>query len=245
MVKKIRRDEFVEFFKSPDRVKLKELLKKKIGETDNLDFKKQWTENSKIAKHVLAMSNSGGGVIVFGVEDGTNEPIGLDDLKDKKKIHDAISGYLPKEVTWDVFDFNYTETEYESLKGKKFQVIYIVDNPKLVPFVSLKKGTNVDPDTVYVRRGTSSVKANHDELQSLINKRIDSGYSSEHILKFSEHIDQLNALYKAQESREINRTFGEFGSILAGKDCFGDYDKFISDLIKRKKNIIEKVLKLE
>ena len=76
---------FARFFEQPTREGLRELLKQNFGEQDYLDFKKQWTSLSKIAKHIIAFANSGGGCIVLGVEQTNDEleAVGLDSILDK------------------------------------------------------------------------------------------------------------------------------------------------------------------
>ncbi|WLR51216.1 hypothetical protein LC040_18965 [Bacillus tianshenii] len=37
-----------------------------LGETDFLDFKMKWIDLTKLAKHTLAIANSGGGCILMG-----------------------------------------------------------------------------------------------------------------------------------------------------------------------------------
>ena len=154
-----------------------------------------------MAKHILALSNSGGGAIIIGVrenDDGENEPIGIDEFSDKEKISKGLAKYFPGEVSWDVFEFKYEESEYPKLKGKKFQVLLVEYNSQYIPFLSLKAGDGIKDNVVYVRRGTSSTEATHDDLQKIINERIETGYSSKYLLTLSEHLQQLKELYDSK-----------------------------------------------
>ncbi len=120
---KKQHEAFAKFFEAPTRTGLRDLLKGNIGETDYLDFKEDWPEWVKLAKHILAMANSGGGAIVVGVkqyEDGTVEAIGLTKLVDKSDISKKVAGYIPSTVAIEILDFSYTESEYEKIKGKSF-----------------------------------------------------------------------------------------------------------------------------
>ncbi|MDU0074771.1 MULTISPECIES: AlbA family DNA-binding domain-containing protein [Bacillus] len=55
----------------------KEFVNSLYGETNFLDYKEKIIEEFKLAKLLLAMANSGGGMIVFGIEDKEYKPVGL------------------------------------------------------------------------------------------------------------------------------------------------------------------------
>ena len=233
---------FAKFFEEPKRETLREVIKKNIGETNYFDFKKEWPELSQIAKHVLALSNSGGGALIIGIEekkDGTYESVGISKILDKADINKKLKNYLPNEVDYCVLDFHYKESEYPAIKEKKFQVILVKYKVQFIPFLSLKEGKGIKANAVYIRRGTNSDEANHEELQKILNERIETGYSSKHILNLSEHLDQLKNLY----------TFRGKSFSFAVDELFnhpmGEFKPYIAGLIERKKNIIEKELKIQ
>lgn len=66
MADKSLKEQFANFFEEPTRDKLKKIIQFNLGEEDYLDFKGCWPEGAKIAKHVLAFANSGGGCMVVG-----------------------------------------------------------------------------------------------------------------------------------------------------------------------------------
>lgn len=47
------------------------------GETSTVQFKRQFTSNKQIAEELVALSNSSGGILLFGVDDKTGEITGL------------------------------------------------------------------------------------------------------------------------------------------------------------------------
>jgi predicted HTH transcriptional regulator len=47
------------------------------SEGDTLEFKREMPSSSDLAKLVTAFYDTRGGVIVFGVEDGTRRPVGV------------------------------------------------------------------------------------------------------------------------------------------------------------------------
>ncbi len=237
---------FALFFEKPTRESLRDLIKDNIGETNYLDFKEEWVSYPKLAKHILAFSNTEGGAIIFGVkenDDGTTDPKGISEFLDKEKISKGLTKYLPTNIIWEVYEFAYEESEYPKLKGKKFQVLLVEFKPQLIPFLCLKAGEGIKNNVVYVRSGTSTTEATHDDLQKIVNERIETGYSSKHVLQVSEHLQQLKELYKQKEST------GQFGSAarliaMVEGDKFRGYHDFISALIEEKKKKIVKVLGL-
>lgn len=237
---------FAKFFEKPTRESLRSLIKENIGETDYLDFKETWVQFPKLSKHILAFSNSGGGAIIVGVkenDDGTTVPVGLDEFQDKEKISKGVAKYLPPDVLWEVFEFSYEDSEYPSLKGKKFQVMLVEYDAQFIPFLCLKAGDGLKDNTVYVRRGTSTTEATHDDLQKIINERIETGYSSTHVMALSEHLQQLKELYRTKEGSNQLSVISRTMAFLDGNK-FEDYHDFISTLIEKKRDKIEEELEL-
>src|SRR4051794_32731053 len=92
------REDLAKLLESPSRERLRELLKNNYGEFTECDFKEKWPSDTSLAKHILAMANSGGGIIIVGVRennDRTLEPIGLAELSDKEEIYKGVERYLP------------------------------------------------------------------------------------------------------------------------------------------------------
>lgn len=176
------------FFEKPTREGLRELLRTNVGELDHCDFKAEWPVLSKMARLVLGLANSGGGCVVLGVDDSM-QPKGLGSLMDKADVEKGIGKFIPTGVKYLVLDFQYDASEYISIVGKKFQVVLVEDNPSHLPFVCLADGDGARENAIYVRRGTNTIEANHDELQHLINRRIETGYSSSRELALQEHLE--------------------------------------------------------
>jgi len=259
--RKTFKEEFAQFFENPTREGLRDLLRNNLGEFPNLDFKEKLPPFSKVARHLLGLANLGGGCLIVGVcekDDKTLESIGVDELEDKKVIIDKIKKYLPAALLEDIEigDFTYQDSDYKDLVGKKFQVIYVTGDPKHFPFVSQAQGDGIRENAIYVRRGTSTEEANHEELQSIINRRFETGYSSKNEIDARTHIEQLKILY-SQVSPFQTRLKGaykflekEFSLDLIGihenipnpaypKETF---DEFIVRVIEKKKKRIEIIL---
>lgn len=247
---KQQHEAFAKFFEAPTRDGLREVLRQNIGETDYLDFKREWPEFTKLAKHILALANSGGGALIVGVEqaaDGTVTSVGVPTLLDKEKLFKGIKAYVPENVNADLFDFAFQDSEYAAIKGKSFQVLIVEFDPRHIPLLATRAGDGIRDNVAYVRKGTNSDEATHADLQALISQRVDSGFSNTKTLKLSEHIEQLQVINKSRRVRggldigalaQYARLFGEAGS---SKDF---YD-FMDELYVQKKAQIRKELGLQ
>lgn len=245
---KEQHETFARFFTAPTRDALRELLRRNIGETDYLDFKADWPALPKLARHILALANSGGGALVVGVSqqaDGSLVPIGLPSIKDKAQLIPPLSGYLPKPLEYQILDFAFGAAEYEALVGKSFQVLLVEDDPKILPFLALREGEGLRTSVVYVRDGTTSTEAGHLQLQAVLNRRIESGYSSQSSLDLDKHLAQLRVLdehreandsWMSQFSRDEQSRFDDTQS--------DDHKEFIEDAYQAKKQAIWRLLDL-
>ena len=202
------KETFARFLKSPDRETFRELLRQHTGEYDHLDFKEKWEDKGKLAKHILAFANSGGGCIVIGVAETKDtsalEIKGLKSLTDKTETKNQVKKYLPPEIAYEIHDFSYESSDFSDLNGKSFQILIVNYDPLLIPLLSLVGGTGIERNRVYVRQGNSSDEADHGKLQELISERIKAESSEFRYeatgLNFREHLSQLHELYVELES---------------------------------------------
>ncbi|VVB64202.1 Putative DNA-binding domain protein [uncultured archaeon] len=233
------------------------MLQNNAGELPDLDFKEKWPEFPKVARHLLGLGNSGGGCIIVGVsqkDDKTLEPVGIEKLEDKSTIIDGIKNYIPETLTLpnkiDIMDFSYEAAEYPKINGMKFQIIFIDPDLKDLPLVARSeyKGA-IRNNAIYVRRGTSTEEAGYEELQEIINKRINTGYSSQKEINLMEHLEQLKILFGQIDKYH----FGLQGSYLEALRNMSvslsgfttstpnpmypdeDFENFIVNLIEKKK----------
>jgi hypothetical protein len=194
------REAFAKFFEDPSRDKLHELIKGSGGEFRDLDFKAEWPSKAQVAKQVLGLGNIGGGVLVVGVEeqaDGTLKPAGLKSLTDKADVTGWLKGIIPSGLLADVsvHDFEYPGGEYGAIQGLKFQVMFVAPDEDQLPFLPLKEAEKIVPGTIYVRRDGMVEAASHDEVQRILNRRIESGHSTKPQLDLKAHMEQLRVLY--------------------------------------------------
>lgn len=152
-------------------------------EMAELDFK--WTldirkgsDFAKIAKDIFAMSNYGGGYLLFGykeTETGSYEPAGLlsEFHVDQATLQEKFNSYSS-----DPLALGYKELQrVVDNESKKFAVIYIP--PSITVLKPIKEATYTERgriklafrrDEILFRRGTQSVRASLSEIK-FIEKR--------------------------------------------------------------------------
>ncbi|HHT96094.1 MAG TPA: ATP-binding protein [Bacteroidales bacterium] len=243
----------------------REFLHTQMGEHNAIDFKRQWIENAALAKEMLALANSKGGFIVFGVaenEDGSVCIEGLPEIRDKAVISNDIKNFISSNLKYEIYDFSYTTSNYEALKDKKFQMLVVEDVPEHIPFLSKKESGSLKQNTIYVRRGTSCEMADEEEIQAMLKRRINYLYPSKgEPLQLEEHLKQLKILYGMIEKdhvyykniplnekffswTSITKLFFQGEKIVEANPLYPDesYEQFVSRMIVEKKKKIERVL---
>ncbi|RCW49758.1 putative DNA-binding protein [Halanaerobium sp. MA284_MarDTE_T2] len=184
------KEKFSRFFEQPTRKGLREILRENYGELDSLDFKGDWPSLSKMGKHLLAFANSGGGCIIVGVMEKNNSLYnkGLENMLDKSTFHNGVEKYIPQKLNYEIINFNYEDSDYSEIIGKSFQVLVIEDTPQYIPFISQNDGDGIKKNNIYIRKGTKSLKASYEDLQKIINKKIETNYSTDSEIKLEEHL---------------------------------------------------------
>ena len=201
MIKKNKawNEAFTKFFESPSREGLRNLLRDHLGETHAFDFKEIWPSNSKLSRQILGLANYGGGCLIVGVQENDDKsfaPIGLDGLSDKTEIQKGIEKFVPIQLEYDILDFSYQDSEYKTIKGRKYQVLIVEDSPKHLPFLAMADGEGIRKNAIYYRHATNTEEINYDELQYLLNRRIETEFSTKPEFDLQKHLDQLKVLYR-------------------------------------------------
>lgn len=163
------------------RNKLIERAQNATGESKYVDFKRQFDIASteawcEVIKDIIAMANSGGGIIVFGVEtDGASYKMG----------HATLLAYDTADITNRIAKYtNYQFSEIEVVEIKrsgKVHAAFLISAAE-VPLVFTKPGTYEVADrkqktafaqgTIYFRHGSKSEHGNRDDLSSWREKEI-------------------------------------------------------------------------
>jgi len=150
---------------------------KYIDFKSRLDFSEphSWCE---IVKDIIAMANSGGGVLVIGLDNKGN-PTGFDpapvlDL-DEAVVTDRIEKYTG--IQFDAFTIS-----EQTKKGYRLAVIFV--EGVSIPIVFIKPGTYAVSDrkqktafsagTVYFRHGAKSEPGNTNDLRKAIERQLET-----------------------------------------------------------------------
>ena len=261
------KDQVYTLLQEPTLDKFREFLHGQTGEHNAIDFKRQWIEDAALAKEILALANSQGGFIVFGVAENDDKSIcveGLAEIKDKAVVSNGIKKFISSNLKYEIYDFSYTTSEYEALKDKKFQMLVVEDTPECIPFLSKRESGSLKQNMIYVRRGTSCEIANEEELQSMFNRRMNYLHPlNGEPLQLEEHLKQLKILYEKIEKNHVYYESGfaegmaSFFEALTKVSVMGkrvvepnplypdeSYEQFVSKMIVEKKKKIERVLDL-
>ncbi len=159
-----------------------EMATKATHENGEVDFKRRFDINLKedwceILKDIVAMANSGGGVIIFGINDDTSaadfDATGLLRL-DPAKVTDKIAKFTGRQFA----DF---QIEGIDRDGRRMAAILVFDAS--IPLIFTKAGIYQTQDkrhkiafregTIYFRHGAKSEPANSDDLRNIIEREIE------------------------------------------------------------------------
>lgn len=250
------KEEFAQFFESPSRESLRQLLANITGEYDDLDFKSEFIKPPALAKHILGMANKLGGVICFGVKEDKQEqrlePVGIE-LNDKTAFLRDLNAFLPNDkLNYEVLDFNFSETEYSKIIGKSFRVVIVEYDPKHIPFMSKKDGEGIKQKAVYIRHNASTDEADYTQLQGILNRRLETNFSSSRELSLREHFDELKEIYSLIKRGEWVDSYDlyyddiheqDYQFVPNSKYPKEDFDGFVARMIELKKSIIESIVR--
>lgn len=261
------KDQVYKLLQEPTLDKFRDFLHAQMGEHNAIDFKSKWIENATLVKEMLALANSQGGFIVFGVAENEDKSIridGLPEIKDKAVISNEIKNFISSNLKYEIYDFSYNTSEYEALNDKNFQMLVVEDTPEYIPFLSKKDSGSLKQNMIYVRRGTSCEIANEEELQAMLNRRMNYLHPlNGEPLQLEDHLKQLKVLYEYIEKNHVYYKNGLLNGMTSFVDIFAkwgiqgervvepnslypdeSYEQFISRMIAEKKKKIERVLDL-
>jgi len=152
-------------------------------ESADVEFKRSFNPNSngewlEILKDFMAITNSGGGVIVIGV-DNQGIPSGADT--------ESLINYDPAKITdkiESVTGLEFEDFRLKSFTKKKQEIVLIIIGPSLVPIPFKKAGQYkvegkktpiiaFQAGTVYFRHGAKSAPGTFNDINKSIERRLD------------------------------------------------------------------------
>jgi hypothetical protein len=109
----------------------------------------------------------------------------------------------------------------------------------------LRDGDGLKSTVIYIRRDGQTAEATHDEIQSIINKRIETRDSTSNEINLKRHLEQLRALY-GEIPRRLAPAFatGTLAAFLGTEpNVNGEtYEEFVNRMIDLKKAIIARAI---
>jgi DNA-binding MarR family transcriptional regulator len=159
-------------------------------ETAELDFKltlnvSKDSDFAEIAKDIFAMSNYGGGHLVFGYKEsktGSFDPVGLpDDFHvDQATLQEKFNSYSNEPI---VLEYIEVEKVIDGEK-RKFAIVYVPPSPtvlKPIKYATYKDKTGRERkvfsrDEILIRRGTQSVHATLNEIEFIERRSKQTAY---------------------------------------------------------------------
>ena len=154
------------------------------GETDRVEFKRKVAHPLKVAREAVAFANSGGGVLLIGVEDnrtlpGLKDPDGDEFLLDRA-LALACRPHIP-------------HTRYRvAISDEAWVLVYEIPEGQDKPYALAEE----DGETVYVRVQDRALQASRELRQILRQRKKDRPYRFE----FGEKEKRLVSAIEAQGS---------------------------------------------
>ena len=231
------KENFAKLFDDPNRVTLKDSLMNLTTEYDDFEFKEIENKDYILAKHIIGMANTNGGIIILGVEDTENglKPCGLEKTTDITDMKKQLAKYLPHELTYYIHQIDYDERdEWGDLKNKSFKIIKIEFTPEYIPFLPIKGSENYERTDIFCRKNSSTTRCEYNDLQDIFNKR-----------KSINH-DRITSLTLRNELEEL-KILSSYNSIFNQALYLSNpsFLKTIKDFERRKIKYIEQGLNIE
>ena len=235
MDKKGITEKFAKLFDNPNRETFIIALNNLTGEYDDLEFKEQEIDVHILAKHILGIANTSGGVICLGIKESDDGliPIGLHSNSDSTDLKKKLSKYLPYKLDYDVHPIDYDDKElWGDVRNKSFKIITVEYTPEYIPFMPMKGSDDYIKTDIFCRKNSSTARCEYDDLQNILNKRVSA---SQNILNIDQELNELEIL--------MERTSLQYKLFYAvnNPDFLNVIYKFKEKKIKR----IEKGLKID
>jgi len=135
----------------------------KDGENYNCEFKRKFSTHQKIAKEMIAFANSGGGYLLFGIDDD-GKIIGVDSEKSEANlIKDTAINYCEPPVKFNI--------EFKEIKDKEIIIVEIpISDVKPHRIQDYKNYIDINTAVISVRVNDKSVSASKEMIKIMITE---------------------------------------------------------------------------
>lgn len=130
-----------------DSAELLEIVK--LGETSKVQFKREFDNQDKIAAEMIALANSRGGMILFGVEDKTGEVVGMD-YSDIQKTGNKVSTIANELVSPSIYIMTEVISVSIAESNKKVLIVYVEEG--------VNKPYKDNNGTIWLKQGSDKRK---------------------------------------------------------------------------------------
>ncbi|MBS1912340.1 MAG: ATP-binding protein [Bacteroidetes bacterium] len=142
-----------------------------MGETDTVEFKRKFSGFEKIAKEMIALANTRGGMILVGVDDD-GSIVGVDSEKSEIDLLSSSAEFYcdpPVDYDIDVVDIDDTDVIVVHIPESRQKPHKIVYSPSESPSPPDARETGV-----YIRQGEKSVMASREVARVLAASQPDA-----------------------------------------------------------------------
>ncbi len=172
-----------------------------MGENYHCEFKRKFSSHKKIAKEMIAFANSGGGYILFGIDDD-KKVVGLESEKSEANlIQETANNFCEPSIAYNI--------EYKELKGKEIIIVEIPESDRKPHRIQDYKSTiNINDALVSVRVNDKSVLASKEMIKIMINES--NGNSLKHYSigtnekKVFEYLEQNESITVSELKKLVN-----------------------------------------
>jgi len=119
------------------------------GETSKVQFKREFDNQDKIAAEMIALANSKGGMLLFGIEDKTGEIVGID-YSDIQNTGNKVSTITNELVTPPIYIMTEVVSVSTENSGKKILIIYVEEG--------VNKPYKDNNGTIWIKQGSDKRK---------------------------------------------------------------------------------------
>lgn len=172
----------------------KQLLKLiEEGETITTEFKQRFSSYEKIAKEMIALANTIGGSIIFGIDDDGSIHGVESEKSEAELIRETAENYCEPKINYSI--------SFIELEGKEIVVIEIPESKnKPHRIQDYRKKIDLNTAQVYIRVNDKSILVGKEMIKLLQTKSSEAklknytiGYNEKMVFKFLEENDYISA----------------------------------------------------